>query len=505
EGSIYRMWYDGEQEIGDQGEELVRIGYAYSLDGILWTKYIGNPVIFNGGPGDFDEQSALDPMVIKDGNTYKMWYSGEGNCVGWDCDTAFGYATSPAYPQNAYLDIELMSVSVYDIPTWGTGLILMMYPAGPGPLDINEMKVTGPGNFSYTFSDSDIRNVYSNNRIHQFPAAFTWAAGGPGTVQAGDYTFTVTANSGVSVSDSLYLSGTTAVPIPQDGTGAGQLDRFIEVSGVTYENQSYISATTPTFKWKPSSGTTYYYRVFVRDWTTRAIWHVGPYQDGTQTVGGYMSDTLAAGTLKENTPYKWQVEAIDTDNVWSACARSRSGYYDFYTGTKSGTSDYLQWVNVQSERSTYGGERTLTQAGVYNLAPWDIDTTTGGQEFRVEKSGGTPFPTSLMLTVPPILLKTTLLHPVLIIPLLFIFRPECCRTVFRGISCQAFPRTEHMIFMFMRTAHPIMKLCHSPMPEILNCRSWKGMINLLMTMPISTPMNRLLPGYPRGGGNGTGS
>jgi predicted GH43/DUF377 family glycosyl hydrolase len=389
EGSLYRMWYDGEREIDDQGEELVRIGYAYSLDGITWTKYIGSPVILEGGTGDFDEDGALDPMVIKDGNTYKMWYVGEGNCVAWDCDSAIGYASSPAYPQDAYLGIEYMSVAVYN-PGPGTGLLVMMYPAGPGPLDINEAKVEGPGGFSYTFSDSDIQNVYSNNRVHQFPATFTWVPGGPGAVQTGTYTFTLTANSGVSVSDTLTLNSTTPVPIPQDGPGA--LDRFIDVSGVTYGHQTYINSTTPTFKWKPSSGTTYYYRVMVRDWTTRAIWHVGPYQDGTQVDGnGYMSDTLAAGKLKGNTPYKWQVEALDTNNVWSACARSRSAFYDIYTGTKSGVSDFLMGANVKSEHSTYAGDKGLPIAVVHNLAPWDIDTTTGGQEFRVEKSGGTPF------------------------------------------------------------------------------------------------------------------
>jgi hypothetical protein len=387
EGSVYRMWYDGETEIGDQGDEFVRIGYAYSLDGIHWTKYIGSPVILAGSPGDFDDPNALDPMVMKDGNTYKMWYVGESNCGDFGCDTAIGYATSPAYPQDAYLGIEAMSVSVFQN---GWGLILMCLPEGPGPLDINELKVTGPNGFSYVFADSDIQNLYSNNRVWQFPGVGIHNSLLPGSISTGQYTFSITANSGVSVSDSLNLASTTGIPIPPDGTGAGQLDRHI--SGTTnYYNQSYIGTTTPTFKWKPCSGTTYYYRVMVNDWTTRAMWYLGDPVSGSQAVGGYMSDTIAAGTLKQNTPYKWRVEVLDTNNVWSANARSRSAYHDFYTGTKSGTSNFLMFANVTSQRSTSEGEKILPQVGVYNLAPWDIDTTTGGQEFRVEKSGGTPF------------------------------------------------------------------------------------------------------------------
>ena len=87
EGSVYRIWFFGE---GDPGP-AERIGYAYSLDGINWRKYDGNPVIMEGSSGKFDEKNVWGPMVLKDENTYKMWYVGENNSG----DNAFGYATSP--------------------------------------------------------------------------------------------------------------------------------------------------------------------------------------------------------------------------------------------------------------------------------------------------------------------------------------------------------------------------------------------------------------------------
>ncbi|MBW1702029.1 MAG: hypothetical protein JRJ11_13020 [Deltaproteobacteria bacterium] len=138
EDSIYRMWFGGEDT-----KWYERIGYAYSIDGIHWRQYDGNPIIMEGGSGDFDENDAADPMVLKDGNTYKMWYQGE---KGVDI-TSFGYATSQAY-QGSHLEINQMSVMTSNNPT-EMEIFLAVIPEGPSPLDINELKVEGPSDFSY--------------------------------------------------------------------------------------------------------------------------------------------------------------------------------------------------------------------------------------------------------------------------------------------------------------------------------------------------------------------
>ncbi|HNB54977.1 MAG TPA: hypothetical protein PK530_23710, partial [Anaerolineales bacterium] len=65
-----------------------RIGYATSPDGITWTKSPSNPVLDVGAPGEWDENGLEAPFVIQESPTsYKMWYSGFGGC-------AIGYATS---------------------------------------------------------------------------------------------------------------------------------------------------------------------------------------------------------------------------------------------------------------------------------------------------------------------------------------------------------------------------------------------------------------------------
>jgi predicted GH43/DUF377 family glycosyl hydrolase len=72
----YKMWYSGRS--GAFGG----IGYATSLNGLTWTKYTGGgalpvPVLDHGLPGSADSFSAADPSVLKDGSTWKMWYTGD--------------------------------------------------------------------------------------------------------------------------------------------------------------------------------------------------------------------------------------------------------------------------------------------------------------------------------------------------------------------------------------------------------------------------------------------
>ncbi len=86
-GGVYWMFYNGYTAQGD----LWQIGAATSTDGIHWTRVQAAPVLGPGGPGAWDENHALDPMIILDGGTFKMWYSAfDANWV-----RRIGYATSP--------------------------------------------------------------------------------------------------------------------------------------------------------------------------------------------------------------------------------------------------------------------------------------------------------------------------------------------------------------------------------------------------------------------------
>jgi uncharacterized repeat protein (TIGR01451 family) len=71
-------------------------GFKFDIDnsGIVpcvcnLAKNAGNPVISVGPGGSWDSAEIHDPTVLKDGNTYKMWYSGSNNTT-----IQIGYATS---------------------------------------------------------------------------------------------------------------------------------------------------------------------------------------------------------------------------------------------------------------------------------------------------------------------------------------------------------------------------------------------------------------------------
>jgi predicted GH43/DUF377 family glycosyl hydrolase len=89
DGSTYHMWYNG------YGQDVQRTGYAFSDDGINWTKYAGNPVLTVGNPMAWDDYMlALMGVIYKD-NEYKMWYTGADGPSEDERYFRIGYATSP--------------------------------------------------------------------------------------------------------------------------------------------------------------------------------------------------------------------------------------------------------------------------------------------------------------------------------------------------------------------------------------------------------------------------
>jgi hypothetical protein len=79
----YKLWFSGHD--GSIGQ----IGYAYSDDGIEWTKR-PEPVLEPGGTPDAWNASLLNPSVVFDGTNYHMWYTGDHPQV----ESKIGYAFS---------------------------------------------------------------------------------------------------------------------------------------------------------------------------------------------------------------------------------------------------------------------------------------------------------------------------------------------------------------------------------------------------------------------------
>ena len=85
DSSEYKMYYTGVGGIG-----IAQIGLATSTDGIMWTRDPANPIL---SPGiGFEDIHVGIGTVLKDGNTYRMWYGGnDGTGASGD---KIGYATS---------------------------------------------------------------------------------------------------------------------------------------------------------------------------------------------------------------------------------------------------------------------------------------------------------------------------------------------------------------------------------------------------------------------------
>jgi len=161
DGSVYKIWYCGNDGMID------RIGYATSTDGINWTKY--GPVIEPGATGTWDDSGTGELSIIKDSNTYKLWYSGYDGVHG-----RIGYATSndginwQKYAGNPVLDIvssdSLENESVTEMSVIKDGKTYKMW-----------FTANDEGPIGYAISDDGIYWMkYPRNPVLDFGSLGTW-------------------------------------------------------------------------------------------------------------------------------------------------------------------------------------------------------------------------------------------------------------------------------------------------------------------------------------------
>ena len=90
-GNKFIMWHPACSSIN--GNWWDGMGVHYSKDGIHWTTDAKNPEFKVGPVGAWDENCIGDHSFIKDGDTWKMWYTGI-NCGERGYRNEFGYAES---------------------------------------------------------------------------------------------------------------------------------------------------------------------------------------------------------------------------------------------------------------------------------------------------------------------------------------------------------------------------------------------------------------------------
>ncbi len=73
DGNHWYMYYTGSKDVGTDYPD--HIGLATSSDGISWTKYSGNPIL-SANVDSYDYDYLTTPQVIKDGSIWRMYYGG---------------------------------------------------------------------------------------------------------------------------------------------------------------------------------------------------------------------------------------------------------------------------------------------------------------------------------------------------------------------------------------------------------------------------------------------
>ena len=104
DGVTYHMWY-GKSEAG----AVETMGYATSPDGMNWTLIEAHVIAPSTDPTRFDGQDASQGWVIADNDTFKMWYWGNGPNIG-----NIGYAWSIDGVNWTKVNGSGMDGSVYD-------------------------------------------------------------------------------------------------------------------------------------------------------------------------------------------------------------------------------------------------------------------------------------------------------------------------------------------------------------------------------------------------------
>lgn len=98
------------------GERMKQIGYAYSMDGVNFTK-AADPVIPNGSAGEWDERLADAASCVRRKNTYYLFYEGltMSSIPGEPYGEVIGLATA-ASPEGPYTKSPLNPILSYGEP-----------------------------------------------------------------------------------------------------------------------------------------------------------------------------------------------------------------------------------------------------------------------------------------------------------------------------------------------------------------------------------------------------
>jgi predicted GH43/DUF377 family glycosyl hydrolase len=373
DGSQYMMWYSG-----GTGSANMPIGLATSADGIVWTKYSGNPV-FSGG---------RYCSVLYDGSIFKMWYEGY--------DYTIRHATSPN--GISWTDYGNNPVLVHG----SSGSWDSMYVGAPS--------VVFDGS-KYLMSYTGYRNSIFSREIGlaQSSDGITWSKApnnpiiGIGSAGAWDDTF-VDQSSMVLVGSTLKMwytgfDGTNTVSSPTYYHRIGLATRAPApptADFAFYPPQPHVSETVlfDASASTPNGGTIISYG-----------WNFG---DGNITI---TSSSQVTHTYENENAYEVTLNVTDSEDLWSTMAKSvlvrertppkieilsplNMTYYTESISLTFEVDETTSWVGYsldnQSNVTIFGNTTIDVQYGSHQVTIYANDTadkmgSSGTIHFTVEK------------------------------------------------------------------------------------------------------------------------
>lgn len=191
ENGGYKMWYTGQTYGATAADDMFRIGYATSPDGIHWTRSSENPVLSPGFLGSWDDKRVWRPSVISTGSGYIMYYRGAS--VAEDAQAKAGVATSSD-------GIHWTKTVALTMPAGGSGWDA--YSRQVGALNLGGVMLSGglyimsyasiktqnsPAQIGLASSqDGIVWTPYADNPVITYGTSGGWDSG-PGGVGAGNF------------------------------------------------------------------------------------------------------------------------------------------------------------------------------------------------------------------------------------------------------------------------------------------------------------------------------
>lgn len=183
----WKMWYSGSAS-GAPGK--YSIGYAYSSDGISWTKYASNPVVSPGSSGTWEDEGVLFPVVWRTSSSSWTLFYGGRSVTGSPSDYKIGRATFST-PESTYS--KGGGNPIISPSSWNQALTSNTTSASATVVvaDTSGFVVGEPvllWDTTQAVMETRIASINSSTQVTiTEPAARTWSTGAGSTLRSGFY------------------------------------------------------------------------------------------------------------------------------------------------------------------------------------------------------------------------------------------------------------------------------------------------------------------------------